>query len=133
MDVFHRKISNPKPTLVSLEKRDGTLVKLKEDGSTVTVLQNRLQERNIVLDKNLIMIVPQSVANISLINSGSEDQNVQQNSKITTIINPEVQKNNSSSQMGIKIKPPNQINNEAVANQMSIQSDSMPEGQLISE
>merc|ERR1712129_62262 len=101
----------------------------KEDGSTVTVLQNRLSNRNIVLDKNLIMIVPQNIAN-SMINP-SEDQNVQQNSKITTIINPEVQKNYSSSQL-IKIKPPNQINNEAVANQKStsidksIQINSMP-------
>jgi hypothetical protein len=131
LEVFHRKI-NPKPTLISLEKRDGTMVKLKEDGSTVTTLQNRLTNRNIqsgniVLDKNLIMIVPQNVTN-SLINP-SEDQNVQQNSKITTIINPEVQKNDSSSQL-IKIKPPNQINNEAVANQStsigkSIQIDSI--------
>ena len=124
---FHRKISNPKPTLVSLEKRDGTMVKLKEDGSTVTVLQQRLTNSNIVLDKNLIMIVPQNVSN-SLINP-SEDQNVQQNSKITTIINPEVQRNDSSSQI-IKIKPPNQINNEAVNQSTSIgksiQINSMP-------
>ena len=125
LEGFHRKISNPKPTQVTLEKRDGTMVKVKEDGSLVTI-QQRLS--NIVLDKNLIMIVPQNMAN-SLINS-SEDQNVQENSKITTIINPEVQKNDSSSQI-IKIKPPNQINNEAVANQStsigkSIQIDPMP-------